>query len=97
MAATLTAQIDRFADGHKMPRTQFPPEGELPLRENHSKGRFWAFKKIPIRGYGWFSERKVGTFFISHYVNKRYDVLHERDTRLVHANWRRIEEQADEC
>ena len=91
-------QIARLADGHRMSIKSFPQEGELPKRKGQKKAkRFNALKKIPIRGYCWLSDKHKDTYFISHYVYKNYDKLKERDTNQVGANWRRIEENDDEC
>jgi len=90
-------QIARLAEGHRMSKANFPQEGVLPKRKGqHRVKKFNAFKRIPIRGYCWLSERHRNTYFISHYVFKDYDDLKESDTNRVGTNWRRIEEKGDE-
>jgi len=94
----ITQQIERLADGHRMSRENFPQEGDLPKRKGQQRAKkFNALKRIPIRGYCWLSDRHENTYFISHYVYKDYDDLREGDTNKVGANWRRIEENGDEC
>lgn len=91
-------QIERLADGHTMSKENFPQEGELPKRKGqHKAKKFCALKRIPIRGYCWRSEQHENTYFISHYVYKDYDDLKKSDTKRVGTNWRRIEENGDEC
>ena len=91
-------QIDRLAEGHRMSKANFPQEGALPKRKGqHRAKKFNALKRIPIRGYCWLSEKYRNTYFISHYVYKDYDDLKESDSNRVGANWRRIEENDDEC
>ena len=91
-------QIERLADGGRMSRENFPQEGDLPKRKGQQRAKkFNALKRIPIRGYCWLSDRHKNTYFISHYVYKDYDDLRESDTSKVGANWRRIEENGDEC
>jgi len=90
-------QITRLADGNRMLKAHFPQEGDLPKRKGQQKAKkFYALKRIPIRGYCWLSETHKNTYFISHYVYKDYDDLKESDTNRVGANWRRIEENGDE-
>lgn len=88
--------INRLANGHRMSKADFPPEGPLPKRPGQDNGKFYAFKRIPIRAYVWLSKRLPGTYFISHYVCKRYDDLKQADIDLVGENWARIEEDGDE-
>lgn len=91
-------QIKRLSNGQPMSKANFPREGDLPRKVGqHKVKKFSALKRIPIRGYCWKSEKYENTYFISHYVYKNYDELKERDTNRVGANWRRIEENGDEC
>lgn len=76
--------IDRLANGRRMSRDNFPQEGNLP----YSKGKFHAFKKIPIRAYCWLSTKYPNTYFISHYTYKKKQKLDNKDIDKVHANWR---------
>ncbi|MCU7906896.1 MAG: hypothetical protein KZQ76_13845 [Candidatus Thiodiazotropha sp. (ex Epidulcina cf. delphinae)] len=90
-------QIQRLADGHRLSKENFPQEGNLPGRKGRQKAKkFYALKRIPIRGYCWKSGRRKNTYYISHYVYKDYDNLKERDAGRVGANWSRIEEKGDE-
>ncbi len=90
-------QIERLANGHRMSRENFRQEGDLPKRKGQQKAKkFYALKRIPIRGYCWLSERNKDTYFISHYIYKDYDGLKEKDTSRIGNNWWRIEENGDE-
>lgn len=90
-------QIKRLADGHRMSDNSFPSEGKLPKVKGQSKQKkFNAFKRLPIRGYCWFSEKHTDTYFISHYIFKNFDKLSNKDTGKVGANWTRIEVDGDE-
>ena len=92
-------QIERLADEGPMhmSRGSFPEEGALPRKKGQHKDKhFRAFKRIPIRGYCWLSDRVRGTYFISHYINKKKDKLDKSDTTKVGNNWIRIEENGDE-
>jgi hypothetical protein len=91
-------QIERLAKGQRMSKENFPQEGDLPKRVGQAKAKkFNALKRIPLRGYCWLSETKPHTYFISHYIYKDQKKLKSADTERVGANWRRIEEQGDEC
>lgn len=90
-------QIERLADGHRMSKDRFRQEGDLPKRKGQQKvKKFYALKRIPIRGYCWLSEQHENTYFISHYVYKDYDDLKDSDTNRVGENWKRIEEKNHE-
>lgn len=94
----MVLQIKRLADGGEMSSENFPLEGPLPSRPGQQgSGKFNAFKRIPVRGYCWRSDRVPNTWFISHYIYKDFNDLDERDTKKVGRNWRRIEENGDEC
>ena len=94
----LILQIIRLANGYEMSTENFPPEGNLPKRHNQTKAdKFYAFKRVPIRGYCWKSVAFPGTYFISHYVYKDYKKLKESDEDIVRRNWKRIEVDGDEC
>ena len=85
-------QINSIIDGHRLSKQNFRQESELPAHpKNHVKKHFYAFKKIPIRAYGWYSETKPGVFFISHYIHKKRDELADSDKKIVKNNWERIE------
>ena len=86
-------QIQRLADGHKMTKENFPPEGDLPPQAG--KKRFYALKRIPIRGYCWLSSNYPNTYFLSHYVYKDYQKLADKDINKVCENWVRIEENGN--
>jgi hypothetical protein len=96
MKRSVIALIERLAGGHRMSKVNFPKEGELPKRAGQSNGHFFAFKKIPVRGYVWLSKRLPSTYFISHYIYKKRDELQQADTERVGKNWSRIEEGGDE-
>ncbi len=90
-------QIQRLADGRRMSKENFPQEGDLPKRKGQQKAKkFYALKRIPIRGYCWLSEKYSNTYFISHYVYKDYDGLRKSDTKKIGSNWQRIEGNGDE-
>ena len=76
--------IERLAEGKRLSAENFPPEGNLPK----SSGKFYAFKKLPIRAYCWQSKKQAGTYFISHYTYKDKAKLLQKDIDKVHANWR---------
>lgn len=80
--------IERLAAGKRMSKDNFPQEGNLP----QSKGKFNAFKKLPIRAYCWLSTKYPNTYFISHYTYKDKQKLDKRDIDKVYANWRDKEE-----
>ncbi len=81
-----------------MSQQNFPQEGYLPKKQGQQRAKkFNAFKRMPLRGYCWLSERHVNTHFISHYAYKNYDKLKESDTKRVGKNWVRIEEKGDGC
>ena len=85
--ANLRAQNHRLADGYRISSNSFRSEGKL------SNGKkFYALKKIPIRGYCWLSTTKQSTYFISHYMCKKKDKLDRSDTEKVIKNWKRVEE-----
>ena len=96
MTGGIIAQIERLASGARMPSQQFPREGDLLAEPGKEASPFWAFKRKPLRGYCWFSETRKRTWFISHYVYKRWEKLRKGDTTRVHANWQRIERSGDE-
>lgn len=73
----------------------FAPEGNLPNRSTHKK--FYALRRLPVRGYCWESTNTKNTYFISHYVNKTWQKLRDQDTNKVHSNWHRIEIDGYEC
>ena len=75
--------IDRLANGKRMSKENFPQEGNLP----QGKGKFNAFKKIPVRAYCWLSTKHPNTYFISHYTYKDKQKLDKRDIDKVHVNW----------
>jgi len=88
----LIQQIKRLANGERMSKENFPAEGELPNRKGqHVSKKFYAFKRIPLRGYCWLSESHNRTYYISHYIYKNHKKLKEVDTKTVGNNWRRIE------
>lgn len=88
--------VNRLANGHRLSKDSFPPEGLLPSLHGRPAKQFYAFKKIPIRAYGWYSQTKEKTFFISHYIFKNNDKLSKSDTTTVQRNWTRIEVNGDE-
>lgn len=86
-------QIERLANGERMSKESFPPEGDLPKKKGqHKAKKFYALKRIPIRGYCWLSEKHLNTYFISHYIYKDYARLSGSDTAKVGANWWKIED-----
>lgn len=93
----MVQQIQRLADGHRMSRENFPREGSLPKRNDGTHvGYFFAFKRLPVRGYCWQSDSYPNTWFISHYVYKDYQKLKNRDEAKVAENWTRIEVDGNE-
>jgi len=88
--------VKRLANGERLSKDSFPPEGPLPSNAGKPAKQFYAFKKIPIRAYGWYSDRFERTFFISHYIYKSKGKLSKKDTTKVQANWKRIEVDGDE-
>lgn len=89
-------QIERLANGEEMAKEHFPQEALLPPNRFGKKSHFYAIKRIPLRGYCWFSERVDHTIFISHFIYKKRNDLHPNDTEKVHNAWRRIEENGDD-
>ncbi|EJA4670177.1 hypothetical protein MVR12_005178 [Escherichia coli] len=87
----MNSLVKRLAEGDRLSKDSFPPEGELPSLKGKPKKHFYAFKKIPVRAYGWYSDTKPKKFFISHYIYKKTDKLSQSDTSLVQGNWTRIE------
>lgn len=87
-------QIRRLVRGERMSSDTFAPEGNLPSSSSHSK--FYALKRLPIRGYCWQSTIRRNTYFISHYISKDFTKLKEQDIIKVHNNWYRIEVNGDE-
>ena len=88
-------QIERLARGERMSSGNFAPESTLPKA---SKGKkFYALKKIPIRGYCWQSSKNPKNYYISHYISKDFQKLRQKDIDIVHGNWTRIEVDGDEC
>lgn len=83
--------VKRLASGGRLSKDSFPPEGPLPSLAGKPAKQFYAFKKIPVRAYGWFSDTKPRKFFISHYIYKNKDKLSKSDTTKVQGNWTRIE------
>ncbi|HHQ6597620.1 TPA: hypothetical protein ACSTLU_003914 [Serratia fonticola] len=88
--------VNRLASGIRLSKDSFPAEGPLPSLGGKPGKHFYAFKKIPVRAYGWFSDTKPKKFFISHYVYKNKDKLSKSDTTTVQGNWTRIEVNGDE-
>ncbi|PCE69342.1 hypothetical protein B6G00_04305 [Salinivibrio sp. YCSC6] len=80
-------QIKLLAKMGRLSSENFRKEGGLPSGSN-----FYALKKIPIRGYCWFSTKHPSTVYISHYIHKKKDDLDKRDCQRVVDNWRIIEE-----
>lgn len=92
----MDVMVNHLANGKRFSKDSFPQEGLLPSSPGKPGKHFYAFKKIPIRAYGWYSERFKKTFFISHYVYKKQDKLAQKDTIRVQGNWTRIEVDGDE-
>lgn len=85
-------QIERLASGQRMSREHFTPEGTLPgTKGGTTPQKFYALKRIPIRGYCWKSHKYEKTWFISHYIFKDYQKLKEKDVKKVHEKWYKIE------
>lgn len=97
MLTSLLLQIERLSACKRSAEPSVRKEGELPSYKGKPKKNFWAIKKIPIRGYYWESERVFKTFFISHYIYKDFDDLHDSDTQKVCNNWDRIERNLHDC
>lgn len=96
MLLNLLLQIERLSTGKRSVELSVRKEGELPSYNGKPKKNFWAIKKIPIRGYYWESDRLPRTFFISHYIYKDFDDLHDSDIKKVCNNWDRIERGLDD-
>jgi hypothetical protein len=95
---SVSQQIDKLASGSRMSKENFPPEGNLPKKAGQKDTKkFNALKRIPVRGYCWLSNKYPNTYYISHYIKKDFNDLDARDTEKVGNNWRRIEEDNDEC
>ncbi|MES4612989.1 hypothetical protein V2154_10435 [Ewingella sp. CoE-038-23] len=95
MMISLQLQIERLSSGKRTAELSIRKEGLLPSYEGRPSKNFWAIKKIPIRGYYWESERVFMTYFISHYIYKDFDDLHDSDVKKVCNNWDRIERGLD--
>lgn len=95
MTRGLVLQIERLARGERMSKAHFAPEGSLP--NGSSSRKFYALKRLPIRGYCWQSTKNTKHYYISHYINKDFDKLRDKDTQIVHNNWNRVEVNGDEC
>ncbi|HHX8705221.1 TPA: hypothetical protein ACVO4A_000778 [Vibrio diabolicus] len=95
MTRGLILQIERLARGERMSKENFAPEGNLPNKSGGKK--FYALKRIPIRGYCWQSSKNPKFYYISHYISKDFKKLRPKDTNIVGNNWERIEENNDEC
>lgn len=96
MKATMDMLVRRLSNGERLSKDSFPQEGSLPSYQGKPAKQFYGFKKIPIRAYGWYSERVPQTFYISHYTCKKAQKLSEKDTLKVQRNWTRIEVNSDE-
>jgi hypothetical protein len=59
-------QFERLLDGQPMSSENFPSEGKLP-----DGAKFFAFKRIPIRGYCWRSSINPDIYYVSHYIAKK--------------------------
>lgn len=92
----MDTMVKALANGRRLSKDTFPQEGLLPSLPGKTANHFYAFKKIPIRAYGWYSETKPKHFFISHYIFKNKDKLSGSDTTTVGRNWQRIEVNGDE-
>lgn len=92
----LWSQFERKANNQRMAERSWRAEGDLPNEKGINGGKFYAFKKIPIRAYCWFSQANKGKLFISHYIVKKTDKLAARDITRTQNNWRRIELNGDE-
>ena len=89
---TLALQVERLANGQRFSKEHFRDEADLPVNPLTGKrDKFWALKRIPVRGYCWKSARHTNTWFISHYVHKDYNKLKKKDIEKVHNNWRNVE------
>jgi hypothetical protein len=97
MIASIQVQIERLSSGKRSADLSVRKEGMLPSYNGKPRKNFWAIKKIPIRGYYWESERVDMTYFISHYIYKDFDDLHDSDVTKVCNNWGRIEREKHEC
>lgn len=93
----MIAQIDRLANGDGLSKAHFPKEAKLPAKKGKNAKDFYALKRIPIRGYCWFSETEPSTIYISHFVFKDQDRLSGSDTQTVHSNWWKYEVESNEC
>jgi len=90
-------QIQRLADGERMSHDSFPSEGDLPAVPGKPRRKFRAFKRIPVRGYCWKSDRCPNVYFISHYIVKKKNKLAITDIEKVGNNWTRVEVNEHEC
>jgi len=76
--------IRRIANRERLSTASYAPEGRLPEKA----GKFYALKKIPIRGYCWQSKKYPGTIFISHYIFKNKQKLDKKDIEKVASHWK---------
>lgn len=86
---------ERLANGERLSNENFPKEAVIPTSSNSQY--FYAFKKIPIRAYCWFSKIRPRTVFISHYSYKDQKKLRQADIDIVGNNFYRIEVLNHEC
>lgn len=93
MKFALALQIERLANGQSMSNENFPEEGDLPFSQlTGRRAKFRALKRLPVRGYCWLSDKHQNTWFLSHYIKKDFNKLHDSDIQRVHHNWRALEE-----
>ena len=78
----LIALFDAWIDNSRLNTRWAVPEGDL----NKDK-KFFAIKRIPIRGYFWYSDVRKNTIIISHYVYKKWQKLRTKDIKKVKLNW----------
>lgn len=80
---SLHIQMMKIANGHRLSKETFAPEGIL-----SSGNKYYAFKKIPIRGYCFYSKHSNKCIYVSHYLYKDYDKLKSSTTKKVESNFK---------
>ncbi|MFH6895118.1 hypothetical protein ACHCAL_13815 [Providencia huaxiensis] len=86
MEMKVVLQLKRLADGKAMAKESFVSEGTLPNGK-----KFYAIKRVPVRGYLWLSSKLRCTYYVSHYIYKNHQKLKDKDKDMIHSNWRKIE------
>ena len=84
----------RFVNGQRMSRGSLVKEAALTGTGGRNGGKdlhFYAFKKIPVRSYFWYSPTVTRNVWVSHYLFKDFDDLSAKDTQKVRNKFQSIE------